>query len=155
MNTFATIGINTNILETNVVNLICVLVVLVNYGGKFVTSLLVERYDLIAANLDKAKQNNVEVMQKLEGIARKSIVLTLKWSLVDKPRLVAAFKNKKEDLTKRKNQEIARLSQTQQSLIQFEKDQLSSVFYQKLKELSVQKSLSVLKIHFGHAQPPF
>ena len=58
-------GINTNILETNVINLAAVLFVVVNFAGQNLTSLLAERKRTIVNNLSEATLRAEQAAQNL------------------------------------------------------------------------------------------
>lgn len=59
-------GINTNIFETNVINLAAVVAVVVSFVGKNLSSLLEERKKTIVGNLQEASQRAAEAQEKLE-----------------------------------------------------------------------------------------
>jgi len=58
-------GINTNILETNVINLAAVLFVVVNFAGQNLTALLAERKRTIINNLSEATLRAEQAAQNL------------------------------------------------------------------------------------------
>lgn len=58
-------GINTNILETNVINLAAVLFVVVNFAGQNLTALLAERKRTIVNNLSEATLRAEQAAQNL------------------------------------------------------------------------------------------
>jgi F-type H+-transporting ATPase subunit b len=58
-------GINTNIFETNVINLAAVVTVVVSFVGKNLTALLEDRKKTIVNNLQEASQRALEAQQKL------------------------------------------------------------------------------------------
>ncbi len=58
-------GINTNIFETNVINLAAVVAVVVSFVGGNLTSLLDERKNTILNNLQEASQRAAEAEEKL------------------------------------------------------------------------------------------
>lgn len=58
-------GINTNIFETNVINLTAVVAIVVSFVGKNLNSLLDDRKKTILNNLQEASQRAAEAQQKL------------------------------------------------------------------------------------------
>nr|YP_009238245.1 ATP synthase CF0 B subunit [Chlorotetraedron incus]AMO01123.1 ATP synthase CF0 B subunit [Chlorotetraedron incus] len=58
-------GINTNIFETNIINLSAVVAVVVSFVGKNLTSLLEDRKKTILGNLQEASQRAAEAQEKL------------------------------------------------------------------------------------------
>lgn len=59
-------GINTNIFETNVINLAAVVAVVISFVGKNLTSLLEDRKKTILSNLQEASQRAAEAQEKLK-----------------------------------------------------------------------------------------
>ena len=60
-------GINTNLLETNVLNLAVVIGVLFVFGGDVLTSILKNRQELIVKSLNDAEERFQEATAKLEA----------------------------------------------------------------------------------------
>lgn len=58
-------GINTNILETNIINLAAVVGIVVSFVGSNLTALLEDRKSTILKNLQEANQRAVEAQEKL------------------------------------------------------------------------------------------
>lgn len=58
-------GINTNIFETNVINLAAVVAVVISFVGKNLSALLKERKKTIVSNLQEASQRAMEAQEKL------------------------------------------------------------------------------------------
>jgi F-type H+-transporting ATPase subunit b len=58
-------GINTNILETNIINLAVVIGIVVSFVGNNLTALLEDRKKTILANLEEANERAMEAEQKL------------------------------------------------------------------------------------------
>lgn len=58
-------GINTNIFETNVINLAAVVTIVVSFVGKNLTSLLEDRKKTILSNLQEATQRAAEAQERL------------------------------------------------------------------------------------------
>ncbi len=60
-------GINTNILETNIINLAAVVGIVVSFVGSNLTALLDERKKTILSNLEEANQRAIEAQEKLNA----------------------------------------------------------------------------------------
>jgi len=58
-------GINTNIFETNIINLAVVIAVVVSFVGSNLTALLEDRRKTIVNNLQEANQRAIEAQEKL------------------------------------------------------------------------------------------
>jgi len=58
-------GINTNIFETNVINLAAVVAIVISFVGKNLSSLLEDRKKTILSNLQEASQRAAEAQEKL------------------------------------------------------------------------------------------
>ena len=64
-------GINTNILETNIINLSVVIGIVVYFGGGFLTSLLTTRREAIVESLQDAEKRYAEAVERLEVAERR------------------------------------------------------------------------------------
>jgi F-type H+-transporting ATPase subunit b len=60
-------GFNTNIFETNIINLAAVVGIVVSFVGKNLSSLLEDRKNTIVKNLEEANQRAIEAEQKLSA----------------------------------------------------------------------------------------
>nr|NP_958410.1 ATP synthase CF0 B subunit [Chlamydomonas reinhardtii]Q8HTL5.1 RecName: Full=ATP synthase subunit b, chloroplastic; AltName: Full=ATP synthase F(0) sector subunit b; AltName: Full=ATPase subunit I [Chlamydomonas reinhardtii]AAN41265.1 CF0 ATP synthase subunit I [Chlamydomonas reinhardtii]ACJ50141.1 CF0 ATP synthase subunit I [Chlamydomonas reinhardtii]ASF83394.1 ATP synthase CF0 B subunit [Chlamydomonas reinhardtii]ASF83462.1 ATP synthase CF0 B subunit [Chlamydomonas reinhardtii]ASF83526.1 len=58
-------GFNTNVFETNIINLAAVVGIVVSFVGKNLSSLLEDRKNTIVKNLEEANQRAIEAEQKL------------------------------------------------------------------------------------------
>ena len=58
-------GINTNIFETNIINLSAVVAIVISFVGKNLTALLEDRKKTILGNLQEASQRAAEAQEKL------------------------------------------------------------------------------------------
>ena len=58
-------GINTNIFETNIINLAAVVGIVVSFVGNNLTALLEDRKKTILNNLQEANQRAIEAQEKL------------------------------------------------------------------------------------------
>ena len=60
-------GLNTNIFETNIINLAAVVGIVVSFVGKNLASLLEDRKNTIVQNLQEANQRAIEAQEKLNA----------------------------------------------------------------------------------------
>lgn len=60
-------GFNTNIFETNIINLAAVVGIVVSFVGKNLSSLLEDRKNTIVQNLQEANQRAIEAQEKLNA----------------------------------------------------------------------------------------
>ena len=60
-------GFNTNIFETNIINLAAVVGIVVSFVGKNISSLLEDRKNTIVQNLQEANQRAIEAQEKLNA----------------------------------------------------------------------------------------
>jgi len=60
-------GFNTNIFETNIINLAAVVGIVVSFVGKNLSSLLEDRKNIIVKNLQEANQRAIEAEEKLNA----------------------------------------------------------------------------------------
>nr|YP_009532101.1 ATP synthase CF0 subunit I [Volvox africanus]AXZ97343.1 ATP synthase CF0 subunit I [Volvox africanus] len=60
-------GLNTNIFETNIINLAAVVGIVVSFVGKNLSSLLEDRKNTIVKNLQEANQRAIEAEEKLNA----------------------------------------------------------------------------------------
>lgn len=67
-------GINTNVFETNIINLSAVIAIVISFVGKNLTSLLEDRKKTIVNNLQEANQRALDAQEKLT-IARNQLEL--------------------------------------------------------------------------------
>lgn len=60
-------GINTNIFETNLINLTAVVGIVITFAGNNLNSLLENRKNTIVSNLEEANRRAIEAQQKLQN----------------------------------------------------------------------------------------
>ena len=135
------INFNTNLLETNVINLAFVVFVLVYFGGDVLNSLLDERLAIITKSLDE-----VETLKKtLEDIVVSPSVESLEADLKQKEvDLDLTIQKMRMEIKDRAKKEIQDLKLRQKAKIKFEEDKATSQLSEQIKNLTVQ--LAVLQI---------
>nr|YP_009238282.1 ATP synthase CF0 B subunit [Bracteacoccus minor]AMO01160.1 ATP synthase CF0 B subunit [Bracteacoccus minor] len=111
-------GINTNIFETNVINLAAVVTIVISFVGKSLTSLLDDRKKTIVNNLQEASQRAAEAQEKLAQ-ARNQLQLAQKKAI--QIREEGALKSSQEisNCVSQHEQRLSLLDDFKQETIQF------------------------------------
>lgn len=137
-------GLNTNILETNLINLAIVIGVGVYLGGEFLESLLTTRKNSILKSLqdienrykqtaelfDQVKLENEKAKEKAKSI-RDQAILTIE--------------KVKNQLNNQFAEDIEKLEQTKIITIEFEKQKILTEIRQQISQLAFQKASSKLQ----------
>ena len=136
-------GFNGNILETNILNLGVVLGVVVSLGGDALRSLLANRKQTIEKNLEQAEKRALEAKEKLaqaqhqlEAAQKKAIDIQEQGSIT--------AKKERQDSTKRKNEEIFRLTEKKEETLRVEEQKAVSQVYRQLVNRVMEKVKSKL-----------
>ena len=109
-------GFNTNVLETNIINLTVVVGVVVTFGGNALRSLLGNRRQVILNSLQEADQRALEAKQKL-GRARSQLEQAqLKAAEIKEQGNVAAS-GERERTTRETQSDIKRLEENKQKTL--------------------------------------
>jgi F-type H+-transporting ATPase subunit b len=129
-------GFNTNILETNVLNLAVVLAVVITYVGDAVRGLLANRKQNILTNFREADQRASEAQERLKQARIQLEQAQVKAKQIREQALVTIDQEKNQIL--RQNQEdIQRLGTLQQETLQFEQQKAQNELAQKLVKLAL------------------
>lgn len=137
------INFNTNLLDTNIINLSFVIAVLFYFGGDVLNSLLEDRLSTILKSLDEVKALKLN-LQEIESQSDPSID-SLEQDLDKiKKDLSAAVERMRIDIKTRYTKEISDLELGKKAKISFEEEKATSQIAEKIKYLTVQ--LSVLQI---------
>jgi len=154
-------GVNTNILETNVLNLAVVLVILVVLGSDVVTSILDSRRERILQSVQSADKRFQEAQAKLNeaqaALAKaQEQALTIRSAGEEtvQQTTVLLAQQAEEEMKRLEEGKIATLAlaeqkatkQVQQSLAALALDKASSKLKKQLTDMSVQKKLVDLQI---------
>jgi len=89
-------GINTNLLETNILNLAVVIGVLVYFGGDVLTSLLTTRKEVILKSLNDAEERYQEATAKLAEAKEQLALATTKAEEIRAQGLITAEQGSKK-----------------------------------------------------------
>nr|YP_009238384.1 ATP synthase CF0 B subunit [Bracteacoccus aerius]AMO01262.1 ATP synthase CF0 B subunit [Bracteacoccus aerius] len=111
-------GINTNIFETNVINLAAVVAIVISFVGKSLTSLLEERKKTIVNNLQEANQRAAEAQEKLAQ-ARNQLQLAQKKALQIREEGVLKATQEISNCVSQHEQRLSLLDDFKQETIQF------------------------------------
>lgn len=118
-------GFNTNVLETNIINLAVVIFIVVTFVGDALNTLLKNRKEIILANLQEADKRALEAQEKLLE-AQKQFDLSVE----------KATQIKKEALLKAENEKNEILKQTENEIKSFEKLKVESLSLERQKIVS-------------------
>lgn len=137
-------GINTDIFETNVLNLAVVIGVLVYYGRSLLADTLKNRKESILRNLQDADSKFQEASQNLETAKRQFQEASVKAEQIRNQGFSIASQSSKK-LIESVEDDIKRLKETTLSTIQFEEENSIKEVCQKISELAFLKSIDILK----------
>jgi len=135
------INFNTNVLETNIINLSFVIGVLIYFGGDVINSLLEDRLKIILNSLEEVKVLKQSLEEITVSPSVDSLAQDLKKSEND---LIAAVERMRTDIRNRYTKEISDLEIGKKAKISFEEDKATSVISEQIKYLTVE--LAVLQI---------
>lgn len=137
-------GFNTNIFETNLINLAVVIGVLVYFGGDFLSSLLNTRKDNILKTLKDADARLLEATQKLnQAKADLELAKTKVSEITSQARLTA--QQGSQILLKNTEVELKRLEETKQDTLRFEEQKAVSQIRGQVIQLALQQAIDKLK----------
>ena len=124
-------GFNGNILETNILNLGVVLGVVVSLGGDALRSLLENRKQTISKNLEQAEKRAREAKEKLAQAQSQLKTAQQKASDIHQQGKITADKER-QDSSKRKKEEIFRLTEKKEETLRVEEQKAVSQVYRQL-----------------------
>nr|ANA57004.1 CF0 subunit I of ATP synthase [Pyramimonas parkeae] len=137
-------GINTNLLETNVLNLAVVIGVLVYFGGDVLTSLLKNRRELILKSLNDAEERYQEAIAKLEKAKAQLETAKTKAEEIRAQSLVTASKGS-TNLLERAEEDIKRLEEAKQVSLRFEEEKAIQEVCEQVRELAFEQAVQKVK----------
>ena len=129
-------GFNTNILETNVLNLAVVLAVVVTYVGDALRGLLANRKQNILNNFREADQRASEAQDRLNRARLQFDQAQAKAKQIREQALVT-IEQEKNQVVRQNQEDIKRLGILQQETIQFEEQKAQNELAQKLVRLAL------------------
>jgi F-type H+-transporting ATPase subunit b len=111
-------GINTNIFETNIINLSAVIAIVISFVGQNLTSLLNDRKKTILNNLEEANQRALEAKDKLDQ-ARNQLELAKKKAVEIREDGVLRASQELNNVEAQHKSRLDRLDEFKQETIQF------------------------------------
>lgn len=111
-------GINTNIFETNVINLAAVVAVVISFVGKNLTALLEDRKKTILGNLQEASQRAAEAQEKLNE-AKNQLELAKKKALQIREEGVLRASQEVNNCVSQHEERLSKLEEFKQETVQF------------------------------------
>ena len=130
-------GLNFDLIETNILNLLVVLGVVLYLGGDVLTSLLNERKQKIFSTLKTATERFVEAEQKLAIAQAKAVEIREQGK--------AAAKQSTKTFAERTREEIQRLEEGKQAILRFEEEKAMGQVRQQVVRLSLSRALQLLQ----------
>jgi len=129
-------GFNTNILETNVLNLAVVLTVVVTYVGDALRGLLANRKQNILNNFQEADQRASEAQERLNQ-ARLQLDQAQAKAKQIRDQALVTIEQEKNQIVRQNQEDIKRLSVLQQETLQLEQQKAQNELAQKLVRLAL------------------
>jgi len=129
-------GFNTNIIETNVLNLAVVLAVVVTYVGDALRGLLATRKQTILNNFQEAEQRASEAQERLNQARNQFEQAQLKAKQI-REQAGVTIEQEKNQIVRQTQDDIKRLSVIQQETLQFEQQKAQNELAQKLVRLAL------------------
>jgi F-type H+-transporting ATPase subunit b len=137
-------GFNTNIIETNLLNLAVVIGALVYFGGDFLGSLLNTRKENILKTLKDADARLLEATQKLnQAKADLELAKTKVSEITAQARFTA--QQGSQTLLKNAESELKRLEDTKQETLRFEEQKAVSQIREQVIRLALEQAVEKLK----------
>jgi F-type H+-transporting ATPase subunit b len=137
-------GINTNLLETNVINLAVVVGVLIYFGGDVLTSLLTNRKETIMKSITDAEVRFQDATDKLNNAKEQLELAKTKAAEIRAQGLVTAEQGAKT-LLERAEEDIKRLEETKQTTIRVEEEKAVNQVCEKVSRLALSKAITKVK----------
>ena len=137
-------GINTNLLETNVINLAVVIGVVVYFGGDVLRSILKNRQESILKSITDAELRFKEATEKLATAKKQLEVAKTKAAEIRAQGVVSAQLGSKT-LLERAEEDIKRLEETKQDTIRVEEEKAVNQVCAQMSRLALSKAMTKVK----------
>jgi len=111
-------GINTNILETNIINLAAVIGIVISFVGNNLTALLEDRKKVILKNLQEANQRALEAQEKMNQ-ARAQLEIAKKKAQEIREEGVLRATQEINNVTREHQEKLLQLNNQKQETVQF------------------------------------
>lgn len=137
-------GFNTNILETNIINLAVVIAVVISFVGDALRSLLENRKQTVLNNLREADQRALEAQEKLNQ-AKAQLELSKKKAAEIREQGVNTAEQEKVQTTRQTEKDIARLEELKNETINLQQQKVVSQISQQVVALALTKVRNTLE----------
>jgi len=137
-------GFNTNILETNIINLAVVIAVVVTFVGDALRSLLENRKQTVLNNLREADQRATEAQEKLNQAQSQLELAKKKATEIREQGLVTAEQEKAQTIGQAEK-DVLRLEELKEETIKLQQQKVVSQLSQQVVTLALTKVREKLK----------
>ena len=131
-------GFNTNILETNIINLAVVIAVVISFVGDALRSLLENRKQTVLNNLREADQRANEAQEKLNQ-AQAQLELAKKKATEIREQGIATAEQEKMQTIRQAEKDVARLEELKDETIKLQQQKALSQISQQVVSLALTK----------------
>lgn len=138
-------GLNSNIFETNILNLSVVITVVVSLGGDAIKTLLADRKEKILANLKEADQKAAEAALKLQEVQLKRAEAQTKANEIDKQGQLTATQERTL-ISEQTQTLIQRLYDLKQEAVSFQEQKLIKAISRYVIKLAFKKVHDFLEV---------
>ncbi len=111
-------GINTNIFETNIINLAAVVAIVISFVGKNLSALLEDRKKTILNNLQEASQRAAEAQERL-NVAKNQLELAKKKATEIREEGVLRATQEMNNCVSQHEERLSKLEEFKQETVQF------------------------------------
>ena len=111
-------GINTNIFETNIINLAAVVAIVISFVGKNLSALLEDRKKTIVNNLQEASQRAAEAQERL-NVAKNQLELAKKKAIEIREEGVLRATQEINNCVSQHEERLSKLEEFKQETVQF------------------------------------
>jgi len=137
-------GFNTNLLETNLINLAVVIGVLVYFGKGVLSSILSNRKEAILSTIRDAEERFQEATNQLEQARERLNQAKIKAEEIRANGITQIEKGKKE-LIQAANEDAKRLEESKNATLRFEEQRAIEKVRQQVSRLAMDRALETLK----------
>jgi len=137
------LGFNTNLLDTNLINLAVVIGVLVYFGKGVLTNILNNRKETILSTIRDAEERFQEATEKLNQ-ARARLEQAKQKAEEIRTNSVLQIEREKEELIKAADEDSKRLEDSKNMTIRFEEQKAIVEVRQQVSRLAVERALEVI-----------
>lgn len=141
-------GLNTNLFETNVLNLSVVIGVVVVVVGDSLSSLLEQRRKTILSTLQEADAKAIEAKNQLDA-ARKSVETAQIRAREIRLQAVQIAEKESSEVRRQSKSDIVRLQESAQQAVQLERQRATKAISRKVIDLALATTETVLLKTFG------